>query len=134
MKTISLLIALLVGTLIGHGQTLTVTVENILNENGKILVALHTSETFMKGPGIQNAEAKIEGKSVVFTFDEVKPGTYAIMVLHDENENNRMDYELTGMPAEHYGMSNNPMSFGPPQFADAKFEMAKDNKEIKIRF
>ena len=87
-----------------------------------------------KKTGIQNAETKIEGNSVVFTFEDVKPGTYAIMVLHDENENFRMDYELSGMPKENYGMSNNPMSFGPPQFDDAKFEMGEKDKEITIRF
>ncbi|MBT8268190.1 MAG: DUF2141 domain-containing protein [Flavobacteriaceae bacterium] len=134
MKTFSLLIAFLALSFISEAQTITVTVENILNENGKILASLHTSETFMKGPGIKNSESKIKGETVEITFTDVKPGTYAIMILHDENENNRMDYEVSGMPKEHYGMSNNPMSFGPPQFADAKFEMGSKDQEIKIRF
>ena len=56
MKTLSLLIALFIGTLVSPSQTITVTVENVLNEKGKVIVALHTSETFMKGPGIQTRE------------------------------------------------------------------------------
>ena len=134
MKTISLLIALLAGILISNSQSLTVTVENVINEKGKVIVALHTPETFMKGPGILNAESKISGDTVQFVFENVDPGTYAIMVLHDENENNRMDYELSGMPKENYGMSNNPMSFGPPQFSDAKFEFGEEDQHLKIRF
>ncbi|MBT8254461.1 MAG: DUF2141 domain-containing protein [Flavobacteriaceae bacterium] len=134
MKTLSFIIAVLVSTFLLPAQTLTVTVENVLNENGKVLFSLHTEETFMKGPGIKNIEAAIDGKVVTVTFEDVEPGIYAIMVLHDENENNRMDYELSGMPKEAYGASNNSMSFGPPQFSEAKFELKKENKEIKIRF
>ena len=87
----------------------------------------------MKGPGIKNAESKIENGKVTVSFKDVEPGTYAIMVLHDINENNRMDFELTGMPKEDYGMSNNPMSFGPPQFDDAKFEFNGKDLDFIIR-
>ncbi len=134
MKTLTLLIFILFGIIIIPAQTLTVTVDNVLNEKGKILVALHTPDTFMKGPGILNAEKNIKGKTIEFTFDDVKPGTYAIMVLHDENENSRMDYEPNGMPREAYGMSNNPISYGPPQFGEAKFEMGSEDKQVIIRF
>ena len=56
------------------------------------------------------------------------------MALHDENDNNAMDFEDNGMPKESYGMSNNPMSYGPPQFATAKFEVASEDLEMNIRF
>jgi len=134
MKLISLLITVLVSSFLVQAQDITVTVENVLNTNGKVLFSLHTEGTFMKGPGIQNAESKIEDDKVTITFKDVKPGTYAIMVLHDENENRRMDFEENGMPKEYYGMSNNPMSMGPPQFVDAKFEVADDDLEFSIRF
>lgn len=117
-----------------NGQTITVTIDNVSNNNGKVLFSLHTSNTFMKGPGIQNAESKIENGKVIVTFKDVTPGIYAIMALHDENDNNRMDYEENGMPKENYGTSNNVMSFGPPQFVDSKFEVSNEDLEIKIRF
>ncbi len=63
----------------------------------------------------------------------VKPGAYAIMVLHDENENNRMDFE-NGMPQENYGMSNNPLYYGPPNFSEAKFEVTNKNLNFDVRF
>ena len=56
------------------------------------------------------------------------------MVLHDENDNQRMDFEDNGMPKESYGMSNNPRSFGPPIFDDAKFDVDKDDVKLSIRF
>ncbi|NER14099.1 DUF2141 domain-containing protein [Leptobacterium flavescens] len=115
------------------GITITVVVENIKNNNGNVLFGLHTSETFMQGPGIQNASGKIEDGKVKITFTNVPEGTYAIMVLHDENENNRMDFDASGMPKESYGMSNNDMSFGPPEFGNAKFEVKDKDLELNIR-
>ena len=134
MKIISFIIPFFVFSFMANSQNLTVTVDNVLNTNGQVIFALHTSDTFMKGPGIQNESVGISGKSVTVTFKDVKPGTYAIMVLHDENSNYRMDYELTGMPKEAYGMSNNSMTLGPPRFEDARFEMTEEDLELKIRF
>lgn len=116
------------------GNTITVTIKNISNNNGSVAVSLHTKETFMRGPGIKNAKSKIVDGKILVTFKNVTPGTYAIMALHDENDNNTMDFDDRGMPQESYGMSNNPMSYGPPQFAEAKFEMNTTNLDIDIKF
>ena len=115
------------------GQTITVTVDNLKNNNGVVLFGLHTKDTWMKAAGVQNLKSKSENGKVTVTFTNVKAGTYAILVLHDENENNRMDFE-NGMPKENYGMSNNPMSFGPPQFEESKFEVKNKDLEFNIRF
>ncbi len=116
------------------GITITVITDNLLNDDGKAIFALHTTETFMKGPGIQNAQAEIKDGKVEVTFTNVAPGTYAIMGLHDANDNQRMDFEANGMPKESYGMSGNEMSFGPPQFDSAKFEVTNEDLTFNIRF
>lgn len=140
MKTLSLIISLLFTVTFSNAQdhknekTITVTIENISNNNGVVVLSLHTENTFMKGAGIKNEQSKIVDGKITVTFKNVKPGTYAIMALHDENENNRMDFEANGMPKESYGMSNNPMSFGPPQFSEAKFELSNKDLAMKISF
>lgn len=138
MKTLSLIITLLISITSfaqkNEGQTITVTVDNVLNNNGKVILSLHTAETFMKGAGIKNKESSIEDGKVTVTFKDIQPGTYAIMALHDENDNNRMDFEVNGMPKESYGTSKNPMSFGPPQFSESKFEVTNKNLKLNIRF
>lgn len=116
-----------------NGQNITVTIKNIKNNKGSVLLGLHTKDTFMKGPGIKNLKSKIENGQVTVTFTNVEAGTYAIMVMHDENDNKRMDFE-NGMPLESYGMSNNPMSYGPPQYSDAKFEVTDEDLEFNIIF
>ena len=66
-------------------------------------------------PSIANGHA-------VCTFENVKPGTYAVGFLHDENNNGKMDTNFLGIPTEGYGASNNARgSMGPPNFDAAKF-------------
>ena len=137
-KLIFLTALLFLGISLSYSQdnlhTIKVTVDNVLNNNGKVIFSLHNQETFMKTESLQSAESTIEKNKVEVSFENVSPGTYAIMVLHDENENYRMDFDSNGMPIESYGMSNNPMSYGPPQFSDAKFEVVSEDLDIKVRF
>jgi uncharacterized protein (DUF2141 family) len=115
------------------GATVTVTIENVLSDGGTILGGLHTADTFMKGQGVANAMAPAKIGEVILTFENVEPGTYAIMVMHDANDNKRMDMEPNGMPKENYATSG-PTTFGPPTFDGAKFELTAQDKEFKIRF
>jgi uncharacterized protein (DUF2141 family) len=138
MKTLSLIITLILSTTLSFAQTetkqeVTVTIENTTNNRGSLSVALHSQETFMKSGGIQNVSSKITGDKVIVTFKDVAPGNYAIMVLHDENNNQQMDFEPNGMPLESYGISNNPMLMGPPRFSDGKFEVVDKNIELTIK-
>jgi uncharacterized protein (DUF2141 family) len=139
MKTLAKLIVLFLSITLANaqetkGQTITVTIDNVRNNNGKVSFALHTADTFMKGPGLQNAKSSIENGKATITFKNVVPGIYAIMVLHDENENGKMDFQDNGRPKEDYGTSNNPISYGPPQFSDSKFKVSNEDLNIKIRF
>jgi len=139
MKNLLLTSVLLLMTSFGFsqeikGQYITVTIDNVPSNEGQVLISLHTSETFMKGKGIQNLECEIKDGIVTFTFKNVANGTYAIMTLHDANDNKQMDFEANGMPKESYGMSNNEMTFGQPNFADANFDVKDEDLTYNIRF
>ncbi|NJB72107.1 uncharacterized protein (DUF2141 family) [Saonia flava] len=137
MKKALFIVGCLLTSFISTAQenvSLTVSIDNVQSNEGKVMVSLHTADTFMKGPGIQNVESVIENGKVTFTIENVAPGNYAIMALHDANENRRMDFDAAGMPQEHYGMSNNPMSYGPPTFESAKFEVTNTDMDLEIRF
>ncbi|MBC2845781.1 DUF2141 domain-containing protein [Winogradskyella flava] len=138
MKNLILAFALTLSTLFSFSQdegiTITVTIDNVKNDTGKVLMSLHTSETFMKGKGIIDAESEIKDGKVIITFENVTAGEYAILALHDENSNQRMDFRENGMPLESFGTSNNVMAFGPPQYDDAKFKVEDKDLELNIRF
>lgn len=118
----------------GGRVTVTVTLENVLNDQGDILAALHTRETFMKGGGADNYKTAAKAGSMTFEFRNVAPGTYGVSVLHDLNQNQRMDFQPGGMPEEPYGMSGNDMSMGPPSFDAIKFEVGDADVHLRIRF
>jgi uncharacterized protein (DUF2141 family) len=66
---------------------------------------------------------------------ELPPGSYAAVVLHDENKNMKLDKNLFGVPREQWGMSRNPKAkLSAPRFEDARFELVKDEAiEIDLR-
>ncbi|WP_458627156.1 DUF2141 domain-containing protein [Winogradskyella sp. PC D3.3] len=140
MKNLILTVALVLTSVIGFSQEenkgiiITVTIDNVKNDNGKVLTSLHNSETFMKGKGLQNAATEIKDGKVTIIFKNVLPGEYAIMTMHDANDNKRMDFQDNGMPLESYGISNNVMSFGPPNYDEAKFKVDDKDLELSIRF
>ncbi len=114
-----------------EGTTITVTVP-VQTEGGSILAALDDEEHFMKN-GLQSREGIIENGKSIITFTNVTPGTYAVILFHDKNGNKQMDFDMNGMPMEAYGVSNNVMSYGPPQWTDAKFEVGTDPIEMEIK-
>ncbi|MFT7428384.1 MAG: hypothetical protein ACI9IZ_000868 [Nonlabens sp.] len=112
--------------------TLKVTVNNASVDDGKMVYSLNTESQFMKSAPLQTASIEIKDGVATAVFENVPAGDYAVIVLHDKNANGKMDFSANGMPQEAYGTSNNPMSYGPPTWVDAKFTIASD-KEIIVR-
>ena len=142
MKTIILTIAMAISALLANAQTdevattegITITVTVPINsQEGNIIVGLYDENTFMKAAPMQGVEGDIGDGLATVTFIDVNPGTYGITLFHDKNGNKIMDFEPNGMPKEMYGVSNNNMSYGPPQWSDAKFEVANEPIEMEIR-
>lgn len=116
-----------------QNRTIKVTIENISSDKGKVGFALYNKDNFMKVP-IMAKNAKIENGKTVIEFKNVVPGEYAITCYHDKNNNDRMDFSANRIPIEDYGVSNNVMSFGPPNYDDAKFVVADKNVSLIIKF
>lgn len=138
MKRLGIILGLVLTSMIINAQdqegvTITVTIENVLSDEGQIIGSLHTQDTFMKGPGIQNKSINASTGEVTLTFSDVTPGSFALMMMHDKNGNQRMDFEANGMPKESYATSGD-MAFGPPSFDGSKFEVANEDLEFRIRF
>ena len=137
MKNLILTITLIFSSILTFGQngiTIIVTVNNVANNEGVVAMALHSENTFMKAAPIKAKSSKIEGNKIVITFENEKPGDYAVLGSHDANNNGKMDFRENGMPIEDYGASNNVMNFGPPNFSDAKFTVTDKDLELNIRF
>ena len=70
--------------------------------------------------------------TVSFSFRGVRPGTYAIALLHDENANGKADKALI-IPKEGFGFSRDAkVRMGPPKFSAAAFTVADDPVQQRI--
>lgn len=138
MKTIAVLIALLLTQLFyaqnDSSPEISVSVENIKNDTGKIIFGVYTENTFLKAAPKFSGQSEIVDGAASITFKDLPPGTYAISCFHDKNGNSQMDFEPTGMPLEPYGISNNRIdNYGPPQWTDAKFELEDQSVNMTIK-
>ncbi len=118
---------------IENGILVNVSSVNALSDKGTVKFAFYDKENFMKQPVYAKSASVENGKSTV-VFENVPQGIYAIICFHDENENNRMDFDENGMPIESYGLSNNNLNFGPPEFESSKFEVTEEDLTLEIKF
>jgi uncharacterized protein (DUF2141 family) len=50
----------------------------------------------------------IQGDHATARFDHIPAGKYGVVVLHDENENQKLDRNVLLVPKEGFGFANNP--------------------------
>lgn len=108
--------------------------DRVMNDKGKILLGLYTREGFVTREPVQSGMAGISDGRSVYIFKNVPPGTYAVMALHDENENYRMDKQANGMPLEAWATSGDELLMGPPSFDAAKFTVKDKDLTLSLRF
>ena len=114
--------------------TLTVTVHNIGRAEGQVRVAVYDQASWLDEPrwAVSQPAPREPAAGLEARF-ELPPGTYAVAVLHDVNENGVMDYRLLRRPKEPYGFSNGVVPrFGPPKFEAAAFAVGTDAVDLAI--
>lgn len=123
-----LLAAALPGATGALAAELTVAVSGLRNQNGQALIALHgDSASFPNKWKRALAVKRVPARDgAVATFENVAPGRYAVIVVHDEDGNGEMTKTFIGLPVEGFGTSNNPSFFGPPRFGPAVFDLRED--------
>lgn len=111
--------------------TMTVKISNFRNDQGNALVLLYNQDP-MTQAGLLNQLAPIKGGQAETTFSDIPYGNYAVMVFHDENNNQQADLN-NNVPTEGFGYSNNFLPpGGPPEFEKCKIRFEANNSEISI--
>jgi uncharacterized protein (DUF2141 family) len=122
-------------------ESLTIRISNMRSNKGHVLISL-----FKDGEGYPDKPEKafrkerlpINAKQSFARFSSLPAGDYAIAILHDENDDLKMNTNFFGLPKEGYGFSNNVMgTFGPPSFHKAKFTIVPAvtrNLEIRVKY
>lgn len=108
-----------------HAADLTVTIADIRVSHGTLKVSINDSAQSWAGEtdSVDGAIAKAQTSTQVFHFNNLLPGEYAVMAMHDENDNGKLDTNFIGMPIEGYGFSNDPKVMRKPTFEEARFQL-----------
>ena len=136
-KTLSLLTSMLLFSSVpatAEMASLTVTVTDAITTTGTIEVTLfNSSESFMNSVFLQKSGKADENGTYVAEFAGIIEGEYAVVVVHDENDNQAYDSGFLGFGGEKLGYSNNVRPFmGRPDFDDVKLSIGIENTEIEI--
>jgi uncharacterized protein (DUF2141 family) len=117
------------------GGRLTIDVQDVNEPTGKLMIKLVDSKDAYDGKAKQIAGQMIEitqTGNIEVKFEDLKPGSYAVMIMHDENSNGKLDSNIIGIPKEGYGFSNNPRVMRQPTFDETKFEVKEGENKIVI--
>jgi uncharacterized protein (DUF2141 family) len=126
---------------------LRLTIYGVRSDSGEILVALYDNPDGFRSAiantekrGLMPDSGRLIGtairanrgtQSTVFT--QLPLGRYAIVVIHDENDNGRLDESFWGAPTEGYAFGNDAQGFvSTPSFAAAAVMVGNDDVSASV--
>ena len=117
---------------------LSLSITDLRNNKGHVLITVYKDGVGYPedvDKAVRRAKLTITNKTATVSFVGLASGNYAIAILHDENDDGKMNINFLGLPKEGYGFSNNVMgNFGPPSFSKASFLYnANQSKTISIK-
>ena len=108
------------------------------NSTGVVLFVLYNKDGSIPDDKLKKYYRKeiapIAKNSAALTFNNLPKGNYAVFILHDENQNNKID-KIFILPTEGVGFSNFQTInlTNRPTFSKASFQINEDlTKSIKI--
>ena len=117
--------------LFAEEKKLTVQITNVTSEEGQIILVIYnSSENYDKRIAFQEVKLKPEIDTVIFETN-LPDGEYLVMLVHDINNNGKLDTSFIGMPKEPVGLSNYDGKGIPGKFKKHKFSV-NENTEIII--
>ncbi len=119
------------------GAELRVIVTDFSSETGQIIARVFDDrDAFPSKPDkmMMAERAVIQEGQAVATFSGLEPGTYAVVIAHDQNLNNRVDRGFLGIPTEDVVFSNNArISLGPPSFDEAAIVVDQEDVTVRVQ-
>jgi uncharacterized protein (DUF2141 family) len=104
---------------------------------GTVLVAVFDSKKeFPYGKHVAEAKINVDGvptNRAVSTSFNLSTGKYVVAIIHDRNNNGKMDMNPMFGKFEKYGFSRNPgFTFGAPSFDKVTIDLKQEGTEITI--
>ena len=117
-----------------------ITIHPVRSDTGSLMIGLYdTGEGFRAAvansteAGLLNDRSRVAGIALragsgpqTIVINGLRPGRYAVIAFHDENDDGKLGQSAWGVPTEGYGFSNNARGFlSAPSFASAAFEVGE---------
>jgi uncharacterized protein (DUF2141 family) len=121
----------------GVGAVVVTAVGIRADQGGSLIFALYRNEASWldEEKAFLKKVVKVKSDSMTVTFEEVPyESSYAIEVIHDKNENGKLDMRKFPYPRpkEGGGVSNNTFRLGPPAYDKARFALAGPAVSVRI--
>ncbi|WP_114952577.1 DUF2141 domain-containing protein [Sphingosinicella terrae] len=116
-----------------------ISVEGLRNGNGSVRLCLTRNAAHF--PDCNRDPAAIRrslpaGQAANIRFSGAAPGVYALALIHDENDNGRLD-KFMAIPREGFAFSRNPgLRMGPPSFEEVRFDApaGRVRQTVRVRY
>lgn len=116
---------------------LTVEIDGLKNKQGQVCASVFaSSEGFPsdRDRSLKKQCTKISGTPLPITFENLKAGSYAVAVFHDQNNDGTLNSNVLGIPSEGFGFSRNPeIRTRAAKFSEAAFLVAGPGTDIQIQ-
>ena len=134
-KTLVLSAALLVSSLSVQAADLVVEIDHINSDNGVVLAQVFSGkDNYKKGVAVDSQMLTAKTGSAQMTFKDLPAGEYAVRMFHDENNNQKMETNMFGMPTEGYGYSNEAVgNMGPAKYKKMAFTIAEEDTKVSTK-
>lgn len=113
---------------------LTVNVANLRAPRGQVVITVYPDDKrrFMAPRG-KLARVRIPATVSPSACFWLPPATYAVAIYHDADGDGHFDRNLVGLPAEGFGLSNNPETkIGLPPFSSVRFRLPPGEASISV--
>ena len=113
-----------------------IVVKNVQRQDGTITADLHgdrPADFLKKGKKILRKRVAAKDGETHLCLPAPRTGTFAVVLYHDINANRRLDRGFLGLPAEPFGLSNDPtLRLARPKHAESAFRVGAEGATIEI--
>lgn len=114
---------------LANGVNLEINIIKIRNDAGQIAIQVLDEQKKV----VKQEFVTIANKRSVLMVKGLPKGKYAVQIFHDENKNEKMDFNFMGIPKEGYGFSNDARGFMSAPAFEKQLVTLDQDRAIQIR-
>ncbi|MCZ8285577.1 MAG: DUF2141 domain-containing protein [Bacteroidia bacterium] len=136
MKLLAFLFLLFMQAVLS-AQNLKISITGLRSNSGSVILGFYINDQSFEDekPLFSKTESKAGAvnHTLTLTYTGIKPGTYGVVLLDDENNNGKMDFGWL-LPQEGYGFSNYyHTGLTKPKLTKFSFVVTEGSKAVEIK-